>query len=786
MTTSPQIELFTDQTQDLLAWAETIENNSQDPFIAARQLSRKLGAHYRADGLTEFGFWVADASPKPFFLEVFTPLDPIDFRLANQEIQCRRDRLLLPRQGEFVWGVVVGLKAGDRHRSGSFYWLRQGEDDAPEKIVRDIFAYSLPYGIFAPAELYDMAKLQGDRPDLEYFKQNTEVKPPTNILQIHVGTASKEGTFEGLTRIYQKLSQKLANKQVLTTAEKNYLEFDAIELLPIEPTVEYLPEGEAVNDRFWRVTSTSSQYTRVNLRKPDVKNWGYDDPILGAATVSPSHLSSLRPAEIVDFIATLHNFSTGSIQVIFDLVYGHLHNQALLLIHPLFARGDNMYGQDTNQQHPMVRATLLELERRKLNLGADGIRVDGGQDFQVEDELGNLDYDTDFLLAMGDIEQEIGEHRRQILAIYEDGRPWPEAGWEFKATYRDLIEQKPDCFQWGPLIFEHNTPTLQGFWLQKWGDVSRTMWHGDRWVTGYANHDTVRKGNQIDTRATRINEYFGETLPEILRNAYDNLATQLWIYGFSPGIPMDFLNALMHAPWGFFRNTDDYYGVKVAAEEIGFFYWQVRPELYQQPWAFRHLKEFGFRTLKQARHLLKTFEKAIATLDYDLEKIAEFCRAQLSPNYPRLSNLDVTQLKLIATAFVEDGHAVSQVHHYFNSLPRDRCNFNYALRQYRKNQPWLQQNLCFEQGDRFHHMSDDKRTVFYGIRTNPVTKQRSAMVVHMAGAPMTVTLGSWLCLDLAQWHLAIATPGLDILETTELARIKLRNGEGFILTTEPP
>ena len=72
MTISPQIELITEQTQSLLAWAETIENNSNDPFSAAQQLTRKLGAHYRADGLTEFGFWVADTSPEPFYLEIFT------------------------------------------------------------------------------------------------------------------------------------------------------------------------------------------------------------------------------------------------------------------------------------------------------------------------------------------------------------------------------------------------------------------------------------------------------------------------------------------------------------------------------------------------------------------------------------------------------------------------------------------------------------------------------------------------------------------------------------------
>ncbi|NER79574.1 MAG: glycosyltransferase, partial [Leptolyngbya sp. SIO1D8] len=38
------------------------------------------------------------------------------------------------------------------------------------------------------------------------------VPSPTNILQIHVKTASPEGTLEGLTRIFQRISDKLAGK----------------------------------------------------------------------------------------------------------------------------------------------------------------------------------------------------------------------------------------------------------------------------------------------------------------------------------------------------------------------------------------------------------------------------------------------------------------------------------------------------------------------------------------------------------------------------------------------
>ena len=44
----------------------------------------------------------------------------------------------------------------------------------------------------------------------------------------------------------------------------------------------------------------------------------------------------------------------------------------------------------------------------------------------------------------------------------------------------------------------------------------------------------------------------------------------------------------MHSGWGFFRNTDEFYGVKVAAEEIGFLDWQVTSEFYDKPEFFYH------------------------------------------------------------------------------------------------------------------------------------------------------------------------------------------------------
>ena len=85
-----------------------------------------------------------------------------------------------------------------------------------------------------------------------------------------------------------------------------------------------------------------------------------------------------------------------------------------------------------------------------------------------------------------------------MLYMSAEGGMEVEEGWEEKSRYRELIELKPDAYQWGPLIFAHNTPTLKGFWERKWSRVLEVMTIGDRWITGCANHDTVRRGNQIE------------------------------------------------------------------------------------------------------------------------------------------------------------------------------------------------------------------------------------------------------------------------------------------------
>ena len=831
-----QVYLSEQETQQLVEWAESIEQSDLTFLEKAQQIATRLGAHYRADGLTEIGFWTPELGadmiqPKNIYLEIFTLKKAIAPTRSSQTVIFRRDYIYLEKHGEYFWGVVSGMKPGTQDQFGSFYWLRYLDIETNQvRTIGDCLAYSLPYGVYAPAELYDVDRLQRDRTDLDYFTQgeaqddgSIRVRPPRNILQLHVNTASPNSYISGLTEVYQRIAKKLTAQEALTPAEQNFIGYDAVQLLPIEPTVEYRGRHDAGQgffifneddlDEMNPDTEEIEQEPgdiKVTLKKPDTQNWGYDIVIFGCSATNPSVLETLRPDELVEFIATLHNFPTGPIQVIYDIVYGHADNQAIDLLNGRFLKGPNMYGQDVNHQNPTVRAILLEMQRRKNNTGVDGVRVDGAQDFKFFNPLsGRVEYDDQYLSAMAEVEQQIGSATRHLYAIYEDGRPWPSEGWEEVSTYRDIVEFKPDAFQWGPLIFAHNTPSICSFWDKKWRRVSEQMRMGECWITGCGNHDTLRRGTQVDPEL-EINWNLGKILPEVLNRAYDNPAISLMTYGFSPGLPMDFINCTMRAPWGFLRNTDDRYGVKVVSEEAGgFLDWQIIPETYDWPELFPRVKRMGFGQLAELRQFVRGLCDAIDETNYDLDEVAHLCQRFLGQsadsddvkaeaktrksamelqklNIPGksqiLSELDVGKLKEFAQAFMEDAHEMCNVWLQESVLDESQTQFNLALRHFRHANPWLQKNL--EGSDRFNRIHNEQHTLFYGLRDEPdaETPHQIAMVVNMGGDPATVTLGDWLQIDIENWRVAIASPTLSIDDGKDALRsFELSDSQGVLL-----
>ncbi|MHA7878957.1 MAG: glucosylglycerol hydrolase [Saccharospirillum sp.] len=770
MADQPQCTLNRTASEAMASWRQQVSQGALEPFEAAQQIVRRLGAHFNEAGDCHLGFWAPELahlseSPGQVYLEVFTPLESVDFRASQQSLQTRVEHLPVVLDGEYCWAVIRGIAAGQRNLCGAFYWLKYQDQQGQWHTLRDPLAHSLPFGASSPAEAYDMATLHAGRPDLDYFESVSgkagkddlvTQTAPTNILQLHPGTSTAAGTLEGLTAHYQALAEKMTTNQALEPAETAWLGYDAVQLMPIEPTIEF----EAGSD-FWQCDGDQPGERLLNVKAPDMTNWGYDVMTLGSPAVAATVLGSKRPDELVDLIATLHTFPGKPIRVIFDIVYGHTDNQVPQYLSEIYFAGDNMYGKNLNYRHPMVRAMLLEMQRRKSNYGVDGVRVDGAQDFKIWDPVTEqLYHDDDYLQCMSDLPVEVGNHRYRPWMIFEDGRPWPRDDWELSSTYREVTRQQPDIVQWGPLTFAHNTPYLFTFWLSKWWRVREIAEVGSHWITGCANHDTLRRGTQVDPKEP-INTYLGDSLPAIFRRAYNNPASHLLDYAMLPGIPMEFINANVGAPWSFMRNIDDRYGVKVMAEEAWFTHWAIRPEDYQHETHFQRIKQRGFDELPKLQRFLHTLMAFVDVTGYDLDAMTQLIRATGNASAHGVDS--IAGLKAIARDWMDDVHDYCNVSHWQAALDPAQSGYFRQLREFRRERPALRNNLNLSQGDYFDYLHPSEGAViFVGLRHLPERGEQLLFIANMAGAPRDVTPQSLPIPGLSSegWDVALLTPGL--------------------------
>ncbi len=725
-------------TEGLAAWCEDLLNTSEDRFEAGSEIARRLGAHVWNDAV-HFGFWtpelqdwrVADAD---IFIEILRPRTALDLTVAQCELEFDRELLPVIRCEAFTFSVVKGLIAGRREQGGDFYALVWRDSEGNFHRVLDPLAMSLPYGAFAPAEIYDYAAMQAARPDKAYFQALKSAEPhkfgpPSSILQLHVPTATAGGTLASLTRQIQRISDRIEQGLPLEPSDELFIGYDAVQPLPVDPTTVF-----EAGPPFWSDEVLEDGRLHASLMRPNTTNWGYDVVTSGMATVNPALLETARPDELIDLAAALHNFSDGPKMLILDVVFGHSDNQGLDALNSHYFAGPNMYGQNIDYRNPFVRTILLEMQRRKVDFGADGVRVDGAQDFKWWDAgKQELHHDDAYLQEMADMVQTVAGTDYRPWFVFEDGRPWPEEDWELSSTYRAVIQSQrdDDVFQWGPLTFAHNTPFIYTFWLSKYWRIKEIVNHGENWISGTANHDTLRRGTQVSPRLN-INTRLGETKMEILDKAYDNPAVSILTYAVFPGVPMDFLNAVARASWGFIRNQDDRYGVKIVAEEAISLKWQVDEYSYSTPGNFRRLKELGFETQPDLARFMEFLPALVDVTEYELETIATLLNA-VEPPLAGPGTYTVACLKTIARAWMDDMHEYCNVVHSLSHLDSAQTAFMRRLREFRKEHGWLRRN--FGESDSFRYLEPiDGRTVFAAHRHGPDGMELFALC-HMEGGP---------------------------------------------------
>jgi hypothetical protein len=213
-----------------------------------RDAARRPIAQLRA-GHCEVMFWAPELLERrvpdgDIFVEVLDADGELDLQRARQTVSFRRSRVPVARVEAYCMAAIDGMQAGRRDRIGSFYSLVWRDSEERWSRIHDPLAASLPFGPFAPAEYYDVAAMLAARADADYYAALAgdavhKFGPAANILQVHVPTATASRTLAGLTRHIQWLAERLRQHGERGPAERIFLGYDALQLLPVEPTIVY-------------------------------------------------------------------------------------------------------------------------------------------------------------------------------------------------------------------------------------------------------------------------------------------------------------------------------------------------------------------------------------------------------------------------------------------------------------------------------------------------------------------------------------------------------------------
>jgi hypothetical protein len=223
---------------------------------------------------------------------------------------------------------------------------------------------------------------------------------------------------------------------------------------------------------------------------------------------------------------------------------------------------------------------------------------------------------------------------------------------------------------------------------------------------------------------------------------------------------MDFLNAMARGSWGFIRNQDDRYGVKVVAEEAISLKWQVDSYSYSRSGAFRRLKEMGFTTRDELERFLEFLPALVDVTGYDLVEIARLLNVS-EPPLAGPGHYSVDALKAFARAWMDDMHDYCNVSNSIPTLDPEQTAFCLDVRNFRRARPWLRDN--YGPKDRFDYLQPIAgRTVFTALRHGPDGEQVFS-VGHMEGKetaefdPLTLPVEG---IQGTGWRLALRTPSI--------------------------
>jgi hypothetical protein len=301
-----------DATHDALTTAEST-------FDAERDIARRLGG--RVDGdVCIFGFWTpelldARVPTGDIFLEILRPVEPVDLTRSHQQVSFERAYVPMVRMDAYCFTAVSGLRPGNIEVVGDFYALVWRDAEGTwHRILDPLAACRCRSARFAPAELYDVGVMQArvaTRPTSRRCAalgaaqgRTADEYPADPRSDRHGRRDARQRSRATIERLANRVAQRLC---LLRRPIQLFLGYDAVQLLPVEPTTVY----EAGHD-FWQ-RKRQDERRRVGVASAS----GHDElglrrRHLGHGAVNPVLLETGRPDELVELAAVLHTFPVRS------------------------------------------------------------------------------------------------------------------------------------------------------------------------------------------------------------------------------------------------------------------------------------------------------------------------------------------------------------------------------------------------------------------------------------------------------------------------------------------
>jgi hypothetical protein len=168
--------------------------------------------------------------------------------------------------------------------------------------------------------------------------------------------------------------------------------------------------------------------------------------------------------------------------------------------------------------------------------------------------------------------------------------------------------------------------------------------------------------------------------------------------------------------------------------------------------------------------------------------------------------LSTETLKIFAKAFMHDARDAARVHQYEDELDPAQAQFNFDLRRFRQENPWLLKNptndvkrdyfsrKLFINGAKDVGDWGDQgdvvkcNTIYYGWRTSPDDSKQVFLIANMEGKPIDrCPLNLFLNLQ-GEWNVVANSPtmaGIPLTMNQDFVIEDFRNGQAVLLARSP-